>query len=782
MESKKVEFFNKLSFIILIATIFGGLFFFIPYSPVSLDASKGFLLSIGATISLFFWLISRLGDGKFVIPKDKLIMFAGTIPLVFLISSFFSHSFYISLFGSGFEIGTFGSMLILFIIFFLSAIHFQTEKRVWYFLGSIFIAGIILVVFQLINTLIGFNRILPGLLQGVSSGNLVGSWNDFAFVIGLVTLLSLLTLELTKTKLWVRITQYILLVIGLFFLIIINLGIVWLMLGILSLVIFVYSISIQHANARATQTEGLKKFPFASLIILFVSLALLVGSNLLTTFVSNYVSLNNNTIRPSVVTTSQIAWKAFLHNPVLGTGPNTFSIDWSLWQPKDIAQTVFWSVDFTSGYSLFTTFASTSGLLGFASIILFLIIFFTRSIQSIKMALSGSSLNYFMMSILMTSIYSWIIFIFHNSNIVMLSLAFVSSGILIGMLVSKQAIPVKKISFLDDPRSSFFSILGLVVLMVISASLAYIYIEKFTSIMYFSRGVNPQNTMESLSKSERTFIKAISLDKNDYYYRSLSQIYISQINLLVNDKSLSEDILKSSLQQLVNNAQQSASLAVNQNPKQYQNYMNLGNVYASLVPFSVSNSYESSMAAYEKAITLAPNNPSVDLAKASLEYLNKNNSEARKYIKQALELKPNYIDAIFLLVQIETNEGNLSEAIKKAEYAGELAPNDSTVFFRLGLLRYNNSDYKGAISSFERAVLLDNSYLNARYFLGQAYKKVGRKTDALTQFNLLASVLPEDQNVKDAISSVSSGSSTAEVSDEKEDTESVTKPPLKEKK
>lgn len=364
----------------------------------------------------------------------------------------------------------------------------------------------------------------------------------------------------------------------------------------------------------------------------------------------------------------------------------------------------------------------------------------------------------------------------------MLSLAFVSSGILIGMLVSKQAIPVKKISFLDDPRSSFFSILGLVVLMVISASLAYIYIEKFTSIMYFSRGVNPQNTMESLSKSERTFIKAISLDKNDYYYRSLSQIYISQINLLVNDKSLSEDILKSSLQQLVNNAQQSASLAVNQNPKQYQNYMNLGNVYASLVPFSVSNSYESSMAAYEKAITLAPNNPSVDLAKASLEYLNKNNSEARKYIKQALELKPNYIDAIFLLVQIETNEGNLSEAIKKAEYAGELAPNDSTVFFRLGLLRYNNSDYKGAISSFERAVLLDNSYLNARYFLGQAYKKVGRKTDALTQFNLLASVLPEDQNVKDAISSVSSGSSTAEVSDEKEDTESVTKPPLKEKK
>jgi len=755
MESKKVEFFNKLSFITLLFTLFASIFFFIPYTPVTLEASKGFLMSVGAALSLFFWLISRLGDGKFVVPKDKLLLFGAAIPLVFLISSFFSSSIYVSLFGSGFEIGTFGSMLILYIIFFLSSIYFQTEKRLWYFIGSMFIAGIVLVLFELLNMFIGFDRILPGFLQGISSGNLVGSWNNFAFLLGIIVLLSLFTIELLKTKTLFKVIEYSLLSLGVLLLIIINVPLVWILVSLFSLIIFVYSVSLQHAGVKVIQGEGnTKKFPFTSLIILFVSLASLIGSNLIGNFISNYISLNNPDIRPSIVTTSQIAFNSFKHNPVFGTGPNTFVIDWASWQPKEIAQTVFWNVDFTNGYSLLTTFAVTTGVIGFIVLIFFLVIYVTRSIQSIKIALQNTLSNYFIMTTLMISIYSWITIIFHNPNIVMMMLAFSTSGMLIGILVFKQAVPVKSFSFLTDPRNSFFSILGLVVLMVAAASLTYVYVEKFTSIMYFSRGISSDNTMQSLSKSEGMFLRAIALDKNDYYYRSLSQVYLSEIGVLINDKTISPDVLKSNLQQLVNNAQQSAGLAVSQNPKQYLNYMNLGNIYSSLVPLSVANSYESAMAAYNQAGILSPNNPSIPLSKASLEFSNKNNSEARKYIKQALDLKPNYTDAVFFLSQIETSEGNTDEAIKQAESAGQMAPNDATVFFRIGLLRYNNNDYTGAVSAFEKAVILDNSYLNARYFLGQSYKKAGRKDDALVQFNILSKVLPDNQDVKDAISTI----------------------------
>jgi len=753
MESKKVEFFNKLSFSTLLFTLFACLFFFIPYTSVTLEASKGFLLSVGATLSLFFWLIGRLGDGRFVIPKDKLILFAMAIPLVFLISSFFSSSLYVSLFGSGFEIGTFGSMLVLFIVFFLSSIYFQSEKRLWYFIGALFIGGLILVVFELLSVFIGFDRILPGFLQGISSGNLVGSWNNFALLLGIIVLLSVFTIELLRTKIIFRILQYLLLSLGILFLIIINVPLVWLLVGLFSIIIFVYSISLQNSEVKVIQgEENKKRFPFTSLIILFISLLSLIGSNLIGGFVANYVSLNNSDVRPSIVTTTQIAWKSIKHNPLFGTGPNTFVTDWSLWQPKEIAQTVFWNVDFTNGYSLLTTFTVTTGLFGLIAFLLFIIIYITRSIQSIRIALQNTLSNYFIMTTLMISIYSWITIILYNPNIIMLMLAFSSSGMLIGILVYKQAIPVKDFSFLSDPRNSFFSILGLVVLMVSAASLTYVYVEKFTSIIYFSKGLNIGSTMESLSKSEGMLLRAISLDKNDVYYRSLSQVYLNQIGVLINDKTISPDILKSNLQQLVNSAQKQADLAVSQNPKQYLNYVNLGNIYSALVPLSVSNSYESAMVAYNKAFLLAPNNPSIPFAKASLEFVNKNNNESRKFIKQALDIKTNYVDAIFLLVQIETDEGNISEAIKQAEYGGSMAPNDATVFFRLGLLRYNNSDYTGAISAFEKAVILDNSYLNARYFLGQSYKNVGRVSDALVQFNILSQVLPDNQDIKNAIS------------------------------
>jgi len=756
MESKRIEFFNKLSFVTLLGTLFLSLFFFIPYVPVTLEASKGFLLSVGTTLSVFFWLISRLGEGKFVFPKDRLILFAGIIPLIFLVSSFFSSSLYISLFGSGFEMGTFGSMLILYVIFFLSSMYFQTEKRLWYFFGALFLGALILAVFELLNMFVGFGRFAPGLLQGISSGNLVGSWNNFALLFGLIVLLCLFTIEFLKVKKSYQILEYFLLIVGLFFLVVINIPLVWLLVGIFSVIIFVYSVSIQHAGVKIVHGGGdSKRFPFASLVVVFVCLSFLVGSNSLGGLISKYVNLSNPEVRPSLVTTGQIALKSIKHNPFFGTGPNTFGLDWSLWQPKEITQTIFWNSDFTSGYSTLSTFVVTTGILGFLSWIAFFVIFVMRGIQSLRVALKDPLSNYFILTTFMISLYSWITFIIYTPNILMLMLAFASSGILIGILVYKNVIEVKEISFLNDPRNSFFAILSLMVLMIITLSVTYLYVEKFTSVMYFSKGLNTNNTMESLVASERMLVNAVSLDKNDVYYRTLSQIYIAEIGVLVNDDKVSQDALKSNLQQLINFAQNSATLAVSQNPKQYLNYVNLANVYASLVPLSVENSYESAMTSYTKAQELAPNNPSIILAKAQLEVVKKNNDAARKLIQQALDLKLNYTDALFLLAQIETNEGNTGAAIKQVERAAQINPNDATIFFRLGLLHYNNSEYSNAVSSFEQAVLLDNSYLNARFFLGQAYQKVGRTGEALIQYNILGKVLPDNEDVKKAIESLS---------------------------
>jgi cytochrome c-type biogenesis protein CcmH/NrfG len=761
MESKKVRFFNRLSFVTLFATVFGSLFFFIPFIPVTLEASKGFLLSVGMTLSVFFWLIARLGEGKFSVPKDRIILFAGLIPLVFFVASLFSSSLYISLFGRGFEIGTFGSMLVLFILFFLSTLYFQGEKRMKYFFGGLFLAAFILAVFELINLFIGFGAVGPRLLQGVSSGNLVGSWNDFALFFGLVVLLSMFTLEFLHTKGIFKVLQYFLLVVGIFFLIILNIPLVWLLVGLFSIIISVYSISVQRAGAAGMGEGGTKKFPFAGLIVLFICLIFLIGSNSIGSLISRYINIANTDVRPSLVTTAQIAGKALRHNPFFGTGPNTFVIDWALWQPKDIAQTVFWNVDFDNGIGLLPTFLVTTGLLGFAAFVLFMFTYLMRAAGSLRVALRDTSSNYYIVTTLMVSIYAWITVVFYTPNIVMLVLAFASSGALIAMLVEKRSISSIHMSFLDDPRNSFFAILGIIILMITAIATTYLYAEKFASVIYFSKSLKAENTMVSLSTSERMLSNAIALDKNDIYYRTLSQVYIREIGLVISDKTISQDTLKSTVQQLVNLASQSASLAVAQNPKQYLNYVNLGDVYSSLVPLAIANSYESAVVAYGKAHDLAPNNPSILLSRASLEYAHKNNTESQKFINQALTLKGDYTDAIFLSAQIQTDAGNVSEAIKQAEYAGSVSPNDPTIFFRLGLLRYNNSDYTGAVSAFEKAVILDNRYLNARFFLAQSYKKAGRSSDSLVQFKILAKLLPDNQDIKDAIAGFDGGTAAA---------------------
>ena len=551
---------------------------------------------------------------------------------------------------------------------------------------------------------------------------------------------------------------------------------VWVLVGMFSIAIFIYKVSLQNKTIEIVgNIKSKNKFPFIALVSILLSIFFLVSNNLVSSFLLNYINISNNDVYPSFVTTSQIAYKSIIQNPLFGTGPNTFITDWSLWKPSDIAQTAYWNIDFSNGFSLLYTLLVSTGILGLLSLLLFIVTIFIKGVKSLKIALSNTVSNYFIFSTLIIIIYSWVSIISYNPNIIIVSLAFISSGILIGILIHKKVIQVKQVSFLNENHNSFISIFILMILMIGALSLTYIYVEKFSSIIYFSSSLNNDNTtLKSLSSSEKMLSNAIFLDKNDAYYRSLSGVYIKEMSMIVSDKTIAPDVLKSNLQILINKAQQSSQLAINQNPKNYLNYLNQGDVYSSFVLLPVDGSYEKAVASYDKALKLAPYNPNILLAKASLEFINKNNPGARDFIKQALNLKNNYTDAIFLLVQIEINEGNMPEAIKQAEYASSLSPNDATVFFRLGLLRYNNSDYAGSISALERAVTLDNTYVNAHYFLGQAYQKAGRTDDALIQYKMLNNAFPNNQVLKDAINSISSPVTTVQ-------TPSVTNPTITKK-
>ncbi len=542
------------------------------------------------------------------------------------------------------------------------------------------------------------------------------------------------------------------LILTLLFLVVVNIPLIWILVGLFSVIIFVYSISIQHTGAHIVEgAERKKRFPFMALFIVFISIFFLIGGSSTKGIFAKYISIPNMDVRPTVTTTIQIATKSLKHNVLLGTGPNTFSSDWSLWHPKEISQTIFWNINFSNGYSFLLTILATTGILGFLSFIFFIFILLIRGYQSLKISLKNPLSNYFIITTFIISAYSWIMIIVYNPNILIMLLAFTSSGMLIGILVHKKIIPVREYAFLDDPRSSFFSILALMILMIGALSLTYIYSKKFASVLYFSKSLTSEPTITSLVKSEGLVLNSLRLNKNDIFYRNLSQIYLNEINLLVKDKKISSDNLKINIERLISLIGSASNSAIKQNPKQYLNYMNLGNIYSSLNSLGVKNSYENAVLSYNKAITLAPSNPSVLLARAQIEFLNKKNNQAKEYIKQALALKINYTDAYFLLAEIDTSEGSVDKAIKQIEIAGQMNPRDSTIFFRLGTIRYSSSDFKGAVSAFERAVVLNPQYLQARYFLAKSYEKINRKEDALVQYKILKKLLPNNKDVENSL-------------------------------
>lgn len=782
MESKKVSFINKLSFFSLVGTVLLSVFFFIPYSGVSLEASKGFLISIGVTLSVFFWLIARLMDGRFLIPKDRIILVGLSTPVIFLIASFFSSSLYSSLFGNGFEVGTFGFSLVSFLVFFLASNYFQTENNLKNFFKYLFVSAGVLMFVQVVYVVLGVFSVNTKFFSSLGSGNLIGSWNDFALFVGAMIILSVFSLEFLNLKKKYKIFLYALVGLGLAFLMIVNISFVWFLLGLFSLVVFVYGISIQSIKGKDNSAE--KKLPLASLIVMVFSVLFLIGGNLFGGIISRYVNFYNPDIRPSMVTTAQVAWHAVKHNPFFGTGPNTFDLDWSLWKPSVIKDTVYWNVEFSQGVGYVPTLLATVGALGFLAMLAFLFLMLVRVFKAVNFGFKNTSSNYFLLSSLILTLYGWINLIVYAPGVFLVTFVFMSSGIFIGVLVYHKIIPVYNISFLHDPRSSFFSILAIVLLMIVSISGVYLYTQKFVSVVYYSKAINVSgNSLESFAKSERMLLNAVALDKNDTYYKALSQVYVSELNLLLTDKTLSEDIIKSRAQTIVSSAQQAAGFAVSVSPKNYQSWMNLGNVYASLVPMGVEKAYDNAVDAYSKALVYAPSNPSILLARAQLEFLKKDNQSAKKYVNEALKMKGDYLDAIFTMAQIETSEGNLPGAIKQAEYAATLYPNDPSVFFQLGLLRYNNNEFSGAVSAFETSVVLNPSYFNARYFLGLSYSKVGRNSDAKIQFDILNKYIPNNPDVKKELDKLNGVSAPVEA---KVDTKKVnnknTKLPLPEKR
>ncbi len=777
--------------------------FFVPVSGVSLYVAKIILLATGLVAIFAIFLSSVLSTGVVEIPKVKYLIPLGLFALVALLSSVFSGAIRASIVGSIFDLGTSGSIVMLVFTMFMTMIAIRSIGVVSKVVSAFIYSAMALSAYTLFGALSA--SWLPVSIASRMPLFLAGGAIDTAIVLGAATIMSLCILNMTEVSKRVRILLSILIAYSILFIGATNFMPVIIILGIISLVFFVYILSWSVGRRTApknnmegnpeggmgmegnmeSNTESNRKISLSSLIVLVASVVLLLGGSGIGGFLSKTMKVQTVEIRPNFETTMDLTMSSWKQNFVLGIGPNRFTEFWAQHKPIEINQTQFWNSDFYSGSGFIPTIAITTGLLGLLTLLVFVGMYVLSGIKAIFAQANSGRSRYLATSSFLVSLYLWIMLFFFTPSIAVLALAFVFTGLFTATLVPQGIIGLWRINIFSNPKTNFLSVLSIVILLIMSIAGGYFVWEKAVATVTFEKGVLKYQETGDIQLVRESTARSINIASNDIYWRGLTEIFLIDLGRVlgsISDQNQITDAVRAEAQTLIANSIESSRRAVQIDDDNFQNWFALGRVYEILASNGIEGSLENARNTYNEAATRSPNNPSVPLALARLDSLDGNIDGARENIGKALELKSNYTDAYFTLAQLEAAANNIPEATKSVEAATIIDPNNSGLYFQLGLLKYNQRDFKGAINAFGRAVTLVPDYANAKYFLGLSYYQIDMEEEAIKQFEELNAVNPDNQEVSLILSNMKEGK--ALFSDAKppvDDTpQSRTEPPVEE--
>jgi tetratricopeptide (TPR) repeat protein len=730
---------------------------------------KTLFLVIPVGLSLLFLILSSLRSGKFVYPKTWLWPATALVIVTYTLSSFFSSSWRDSFLGQGYDVGSWVVVVFTLLAIFLVPIYFKNKRDVFTSYAVLWVAALLVGVFTLIRLvlywILGYDFMSLGVFGDITA-NSVGTWNSLGVFFGLSTILSFVTLENLDFKVgWFKYTIIGTLVMSLIMVALVNYSLVWYVLGILSVIFLVYTFSSNLIRGSATA-----KMPYMSLVILFISLVFIINGTHVQNFISQKAGISNYEVLPNYKSLQMLSWETLKTNPVFGVGPNRFYEEWAAHKSLDVNSSEYWNTDFNYAVGFVPTLFITTGLIGFLPWLILIGVFLYFGFRYLMTAWSDRYVKYLALSSFLASIYLWITVILYVPSTATLFLTMFFTGLFLAICIFENVVENKEISF-SEPRKGFYVVMVLVFVMIGLVIGCYVYTQKYVAANYYQKAL-VASLNGDIATAGLNAEKAVQMDGTDYSYRLVSQIYVRQMSDLLSKKDMTAEQIKAPFQSLLGAAVNSANAAVALNSTNYQNYMNLGNVYESVVLIGIPGAYDMAVKAYQKAGELNPNSPLINLTMSRLEYSNKAYTKAKDFALKALNQKNNYTDAAYFLSYIETERGSAKNAIAVLENASVFSPYDQSLFFRLGVMKYNQKDYDGAVASLGRAVnimmaLYDKNsqqgpdfyslYSNAAYFLSLSSYKVGQKEAAIAYMDLVSRWNPGNKDVANLLSSMKAG-------------------------
>lgn len=627
-----------------------------------------FLVSL-TIILLILWTFGWVLQGKVLLTRTPL-----DIPLllllgVIILSTFFSSTQYISIFGNFPRVhGSAITWTTYIILYFITTSHLRTLGQI----RALFLALVSSSIIVAATTLLSYLGIYPlgQLLPFTKALNFTPAGSSFSSTALMVLLIPLPLLSLiTPNKLLPTPLALALAILFSVTAVLVGDLSIWLTLTlVIGLILYLSRNSFNQKNLLFVL------LPIGIASILFLLSNLPQGSSANPLF-----SLRNNfprEIQLPFSTSWKVSASTFRDTPFLGTGPSTYLFNFTQYKPAEYNLTKFWNIRFDVAHNEFLQILATLGGLGFLSLAFLSVMIIAFALKSLN-----TKDNPFALSLAITGIAAVTLMLFHPTTVVSLTATFLLLAMLMAIhksisgKVEELSLGIKA-SKLSDTNLIVGDVLPLIIFLpvVVFAIFASWNMYKVVLADYNHRMAIDSAATRGLD-TYNYLVKAEGLNPMvDLYRTDLAQTNFALANAIATQKGPTEaspagsltDKDRQDIRQLLSQSINEGRAAVSLSPRNPQNWEILASIYRQVAGVA-DNALAFSLDAYGRAIQTDPLNPVLRLNVGGIYYAAKNYDLAIRFFSDAANLKPDYANAFYNLSVALRDRGNLNEAQLAAE-------------------------------------------------------------------------------------------------------------------
>lgn len=639
--------------------------FFLPFTSDVLDFNKQTFILIVLSLALFAWIIKTLVVGKLKLNISHIHIILGVLFLAYVLATAFSINPSGSFWGwpqSPAE--SLLSFIALFIAYFLISNVFSI-KEIFTSVKILLISALVAQIFGIFQLLGLF--IIPFEFAKNIAFSTIGSAGGLGFFTAIMLPLAIVMIIFSKK--WWRFLFSLNIIASAIVLFLISYPMVWWTVILGSAVVMI--LGVIKKDAFDGRWMALPMF-FLGVGLFFIILNPHIQG----------ITQKANELYLTHGSSLKINMQVLKERPIFGSGPGTFSYNFAKFKDPEVSKSDLWNINFTKGSSKVFTDLATTGIFGFIAllaVIIFPVFYGIKHLVAEKFVRGESDSEkekqkvFWLLFLGVTASVTaqGLTFFLYNSNVVLNFVYFFLIACIVSFITKeKKEYELKSSSFTTLVITFVFTLI-----FIFGVGLLVLDGQKYIAEANYFSGINLLQA-KNIDQGVKNIEKAASLNPAaDLYYRQLSQIYLAQLQILIQGmKSEPTDEQRKKIELLLSDSINAGKLATNMNVKNATNWASLGYIYQSLFGF-VGGADASAITAYDEAAKLDPNNPYIYAQQGNIFYLsatqgkaeqkNEMLGKAKDKLEKAVGLNPNYSNGLYSLGLVYDALGQKDKAIEQ---------------------------------------------------------------------------------------------------------------------